>query len=132
MIESTTPAAGTPQAIGRTDPRPLHLVFGASGYIGSNLVPRAAAPRASACAPRRATSRCSRRAAGTASSSSQADALDPATLPAALAGVDVAYYLVHSMAAGRDFGRDRPRRRRRTSRAAAAALACGASSTSAA
>ncbi len=35
----------------------------------------------------------------------QADALDPATLPAALHGVDVAYYLVHSMAAGRDFGR---------------------------
>ena len=35
----------------------------------------------------------------------QADALDPATLPAALEGVAVAYYLVHSMAAGRDFGR---------------------------
>jgi uncharacterized protein YbjT (DUF2867 family) len=34
-----------------------------------------------------------------------ADALDPATLRPALAGVDVAYYLVHSMAAGRDFGR---------------------------
>ena len=34
----------------------------------------------------------------------QADALAPETLPAALAGVDVAYYLVHSMAAGRNFG----------------------------
>jgi len=35
----------------------------------------------------------------------QADALDPASLPTALQGVDVAYYLVHSMASGRDFGR---------------------------
>jgi uncharacterized protein YbjT (DUF2867 family) len=34
-----------------------------------------------------------------------ADALKPQTLAAALAGIDVAYYLVHSMAAGRDFGR---------------------------
>jgi uncharacterized protein YbjT (DUF2867 family) len=33
-----------------------------------------------------------------------ADALKPETLPAALAEIDVAYYLVHSMAAGRDFG----------------------------
>jgi uncharacterized protein YbjT (DUF2867 family) len=35
----------------------------------------------------------------------EADALVPASLAAALDGVDVAYYLVHSMAAGRDFGR---------------------------
>jgi uncharacterized protein YbjT (DUF2867 family) len=31
------------------------------------------------------------------------DCLDPATLPAALAGVEAAYYLVHSMGSGRDF-----------------------------
>ncbi len=35
----------------------------------------------------------------------EADALQPASLERALAGVEVAYYLVHSMAAGRDFGR---------------------------
>ena len=35
----------------------------------------------------------------------EADALQPESLAAALAGVDTAYYLVHSMAAGRDFGR---------------------------
>jgi uncharacterized protein YbjT (DUF2867 family) len=35
----------------------------------------------------------------------EADALRPETLDAALAGVDTAYYLVHSMAAGKDFGR---------------------------
>jgi uncharacterized protein YbjT (DUF2867 family) len=33
-----------------------------------------------------------------------ADTLDPATLPAALDGVGIAYYLVHSMGAGRNFG----------------------------
>ena len=31
------------------------------------------------------------------------DCLDPATLPAALAGVETAYYLVHSMGSGKDF-----------------------------
>jgi uncharacterized protein YbjT (DUF2867 family) len=31
------------------------------------------------------------------------DCLDPATLPPALAGVETAYYLVHSMGSGRDF-----------------------------
>ena len=35
----------------------------------------------------------------------EADALQPETLPGVLAGVDTAYYLVHSMAAGQDFGR---------------------------
>ncbi len=33
----------------------------------------------------------------------QADALDVDSLRDALAGIDTAYYLVHSMAAGRDF-----------------------------
>ena len=35
----------------------------------------------------------------------EADALAPDSLQAALAGVHTAYYLVHSMAAGQDFGR---------------------------
>ena len=35
----------------------------------------------------------------------EADALDAGTLPAVLSGIDTAYYLVHSMAAGSDFGR---------------------------
>jgi uncharacterized protein YbjT (DUF2867 family)/uncharacterized protein YndB with AHSA1/START domain len=35
----------------------------------------------------------------------EADALAPESLVSALEGVDTAYYLVHSMAAGRDFGR---------------------------
>jgi len=99
MIESTAPAPGDLP----TDARPLHLVFGASGYIGSNLVPELLR-----CGHRvRATARNVEVLEGRGWDGAelvQADALDPATLPAALAGADVAYYLVHSMAAGRDFG----------------------------
>lgn len=39
------------------------------------------------------------------------DLLEPATLPAALRGVDAAYHLVHSMYAGRDFAARDLRRR---------------------
>ncbi len=80
------------------------LVFGASGYIGSNLVPRLLAKgfvvRAASRRPQVLEARnwpdaelCT------------ADALEPATLAAALRDVDTAYYLVHSMAAGKNFGR---------------------------
>lgn len=83
---------------------PRSLVFGASGYIGSNLVPylldRGVRVRAVArdCAVLDARG-------WQAAETLAADALAPQTLAAALADVDTAYYLVHSMAAGRDFGR---------------------------
>ena len=80
------------------------LVFGASGYIGSHLGPALAARgwRVRACA---------RNLKVLQSRPWQdvelvaADALKPETLAAAVAGIDVAWYLVHSMAAGKDFGR---------------------------
>ncbi len=80
------------------------LVFGATGYVGTNLVPRLVAHGASVRAAAR------RRAALEACDwpsveRVEADALNPDSLPAALAGIDVAYYLVHSMAAGSDFPR---------------------------
>jgi uncharacterized protein YbjT (DUF2867 family) len=85
-------------------PAPLTLVFGASGYIGGHLVPELlrAGRRVRACA------RNVEVLEGRGWEGAElvgADALDPATLRGALAGVDVAYYLVHSMAAGREFAR---------------------------
>jgi uncharacterized protein YbjT (DUF2867 family) len=81
----------------------LALVFGASGYIGSNLVPLLVRRGQ----PVRATARNLEVIQGRGWDGVEclaADALRPATLIPALAGVDVAYYLVHSMAAGADFG----------------------------
>ena len=80
------------------------LVFGATGYIGTNLVPYL---RARGIAVR-AAARNSEVLSGRGWDGVElvtADALKPETLPGALAGVDIAYYLVHSMAAGHDFGR---------------------------
>ncbi|HVN42143.1 MAG TPA: DUF2867 domain-containing protein [Steroidobacteraceae bacterium] len=81
---------------------PLHLVLGASGYIGTNLVPRLLAAgrrvRASARNPEVLEGR-----GWEGVETIAADALDPASLAAALRGVDTAYYLVHSMAAGPSF-----------------------------
>ncbi|MEZ4503990.1 MAG: SDR family oxidoreductase [Dehalococcoidia bacterium] len=80
------------------------LVFGASGYVGSHLVPRLRA----AGHHIRATARHLDVLEGRGWDDVElvaADALQPDTLDAALDGVEVAYYLVHSMAAGRDFAR---------------------------
>lgn len=80
------------------------LVFGASGYIGSNLVPflldsgltvRAAARNIDVLEGRQ----------WEGVECVAADALDRSSLDSALRGIDVAYYLVHSMAAGRHFGK---------------------------
>ena len=80
------------------------LVVGASGYIGTNLVPRliAAGHDVRAAARRRDVLE-SRAWPGVECVS--ADVLRPETLDAALAGIEVAYYLVHSMGAGGDFAR---------------------------
>ena len=86
----------------RTAPRGA-LVFGAGGYIGSNLVPCLMhAGFAVRAAGRNAESLAARGWAGV--DVAQADALHPETLGAALQGIDTAYYLVHSMAAGPGFG----------------------------
>lgn len=80
----------------------MNLVFGASGYIGSNLTPyligQGKAVRASA-----RNIEVLRDRGWDAAELVAADALDPASLDAALEGIDTAYYLVHSMAAGSHF-----------------------------
>ncbi|MDQ1241412.1 MAG: hypothetical protein QG550_663, partial [Pseudomonadota bacterium] len=80
----------------------LQLVFGASGYIGTHLVPRLLAAGKRVRASARNVEVLEARGWPDVACVS-ADALQPETLAAALQGVDVAYYLVHSMAAGRGF-----------------------------
>ena len=78
------------------------LVFGASGYIGSHLAPYLA----SRGLPVRATSRNVEVIEGREWQDvvlAEADALQPESLESVLEGVDIAYYLVHSMAAGKNF-----------------------------
>lgn len=86
------------------DERPITLVFGASGYIGSNLVPRllsSGKARIRACSRRLSVLQ----ARGwDGAELVAADALKPETLGPALEGVTTAYYLVHSMGAGKSFG----------------------------
>lgn len=84
--------------------RDVTLVFGASGYIGGHLVPRLlhagrqvrAVARDAASLDRPGWERAERMSA---------DALRPESLDPVMRDVDTAYYLVHSMGAGKDFGR---------------------------
>ena len=83
--------------------QPHALVFGASGYIGTYLVPRLLAEgwRVRAAARNREVIEARR---WPNVELVEADALKPATLTAALEGIDIAFYLVHSMTAGKKFG----------------------------
>lgn len=79
------------------------LVFGASGYIGSNLVPFLVkhGDRVRAVSRNLAVLE-GREWRGVECAA--ADALEPNTLDSVLQNVHTAYYLVHSMAAGASFG----------------------------
>jgi uncharacterized protein YbjT (DUF2867 family) len=78
------------------------LVFGASGYIGTNLVPRLIVHGYRV----RASSR-NRQVLAARDWDGvelvEADALSPQSLDQALESIDIAYYLIHSMGAGRRF-----------------------------
>ena len=82
----------------------LNLVFGASGYIGGHLVPRLLEAGKTVRAVARDAASLDRPGWEEVERMS-ADALKPETLDAVLDGVDTAYYLVHSMGSGANFGR---------------------------
>ena len=78
------------------------LVTGASGYVGNHLWRRLEeAGYKVRCLARRRESLAGR--VGAATQIVEGDLLKPETLEPALAGVETAYYLVHSMGSGRDF-----------------------------
>ena len=104
MMPSSPSARPLPASARPFDHGTRVAVLGATGYIGAHLVPRLLREG------------CAVRASGrnrkvleardwSGVESVEADALMPDSLHAALAGMDTAYYLVHSMAAGQDFGR---------------------------
>jgi uncharacterized protein YbjT (DUF2867 family) len=82
--------------------QPLELLTGATGYVGSRLVPlleqRDVALRCLARSPGKLRQKVSE-----STEVVQGDVLDKKSLDAALAGVETAYYLVHLMASSADF-----------------------------
>lgn len=86
------------------DPNRRVLVFGARGYVGTNLVARLmSAGVAVRAAARKTEPLLVRDWAGV--EIIEADALVPSTLPAALQGIDTAYYLVQAMGVDEGVGR---------------------------
>jgi uncharacterized protein YbjT (DUF2867 family) len=96
------------------------LLTGATGYVGGRLLKELEAHGyAVRCLTRRASALAGRVAAGT--EIIEGDASDPAVLSRALAGVDIAYYLIHAMGSDGSFEEEETR----TAGAfAAAARAC--------
>ncbi len=79
------------------------LVTGATGYLGGRLAPRLLDLGHDVRAMTRDAARLRDIPWAARADVVQADARDPATLPAALRGIDVAYYLIHSIDSGGDF-----------------------------
>ncbi len=79
------------------------LVTGANGYVGGRLVPQLLHRGHTVRCMVRDPSRLQGRTWASLVTIAQGDVLDPASLVPALAGIEVAYYLVHSLGAGADF-----------------------------
>lgn len=82
---------------------PLVAVTGVTGYVGGRLVPELLAAGYRVRAVARRPERLRGRPWYDAVEIAQADASDPGQIRAALDGVDVAYYLIHSLGTGRRF-----------------------------
>lgn len=96
----------TPMNNNNPTPPQTILVTGATGYIGSRLIPYLLEAGYHIRAMLRSNpDRLAQRPWADKVEIVTADALKPETLPAAFAGVDVAYYLIHSMRSGTKFAR---------------------------
>jgi len=82
---------------------PIVLVTGVTGYIGSRLVPRLLEAGYRVRCLARDVSRLQGRPWGGEVELVEGDVLKPDSLTRAMQGVSVAYYFVHSLAAGPDF-----------------------------
>ena len=78
----------------------MALVTGATGYIGGRLVPRLLAEGHQVRAMTRSAGRLRDVPWASQVEVVEADALDPSSLVDAMAGVEVAYYLIHSIDTG--------------------------------
>ena len=82
---------------------PLCLVTGATGYVGGRLVPELLEAGYRVRVMARTPSKLEGRPWQPHVEVAEADAHDPEAVRAALEGVDVAYYLLHSIGTGKDF-----------------------------
>jgi uncharacterized protein YbjT (DUF2867 family) len=97
------------------------LLTGATGYVGGRLLKELEGQGfAVRCLTRRSSALEGRTAPGT--EVMEGDAVDPASLSRALAGIDVAYYLIHAMGSAGSFEEEE---KRSATAFAAAARACG-------
>lgn len=101
----TEPPAPSAVGVERVPPGMKVLVTGATGYVGGRLVPLLLARGHSVRVLARDPSRIEGRSWSGSVEVATGDVLRPETLGAALAGAEVAYYLVHSMQAGAEFHR---------------------------
>ncbi|MGW0580580.1 SDR family oxidoreductase [Streptomyces sp. NPDC002920] len=83
--------------------QPLCLVTGATGYIGGRLVPELLAAGLRVRCLARSPDRLRDHPWAGAVEVVRGDVTDPASVAAAMRGVDVAYYLVHALGTGKDF-----------------------------
>src|SRR3954447_22875752 len=79
------------------------LMTGATGYVGGRLIPLLLARGYRVRVLVRDSDRLAGRSWRDQIEVAVGDVLDPATLPAAMDGVDAAYYLIHSMSSHADF-----------------------------
>ena len=103
-VARTLPHVPGVGADGRPRPdAPLVAVTGVTGYVGGRLVPELLAAGYRVRAIARRPERLRGRPWYDAVEVAQADASDAAEIRAALDGVDIAYYLIHSLGTGRRF-----------------------------